>query len=116
MSDPTSPSPAAADATNATAIVESHQIDRYILLHDGYTVLEIFYDVVRQQVDARLPDLERGKSDTAKRLCGEEFWLGLTNGERRMAGRCIAHMVVHGVLPLRFAKWKHEYPLHYELI
>ncbi len=115
MTSPTNLSPSAGDATKATAIVESHQIDRYILLHDGYTILEIFYEVVRQQVDEGLPDLERDASYTAKRLCGKEFWRHLNNGERRMAGRCIAYMVTRNLLPLTFAETRHEYPKKYQL-
>ncbi len=115
MSNLPNPSPAAGNATGALAIVESHQIDRCILLHDGYTVLEIYYDFVRQQVDARLPDLERDASYTAKRLCGKEFWRHLNNGERRMAGRCIAYMVTRNLLPLTFAETRHEYPKKYQL-
>jgi hypothetical protein len=33
-----------------------------------------------------------------------------------MAGRCVAHMVVGGQLPLSFVNTKHEYPKHYRLL
>ncbi len=109
----TNPDTSAGVVSSKTTVVQDQSI---IKLHDGYSVTKIFYDLIMQQVVAMLPRLTRNKSYTAKKLCGKEFWGLLEKGECLIAGRSIAHMVVHGVLPLRFVKWKHEYPLHYELM
>jgi hypothetical protein len=80
-----------------------------------YTVSRTFYDAVLLQVKETLPRLVREKRYTSKRLCSKEFWKLMDNGERRMAGRCIAHSVVLNLLPLRFVEAIHEYPKYYEL-
>lgn len=85
----------------------------YILLGDGYCVSSDFYTALIRQVEAIVPALDAFESYTLKALCGDAFWRQLSNGERRMAGRCMAHMVSHKILPLTFAKTKHEYPKRY---
>ena len=50
-----------------------------------------------------------------KVLCGAEFWKPLSDGQKRMAGRCMVHMVEVGLLPLHFAEGRHEYPKLYWL-
>ena len=90
----------------------------HVILHDGhevYTVSAAFYNDVRLKVEEILPALERHEKYTLKELCGEEFWDSLTNGEKSMAGRCMASMVVNNLLPLRFADHKHEYAKRYRL-
>jgi hypothetical protein len=87
----------------------------YMVLYDGYTVPAEFYHAVRLQVEAIIPAMERGGKYTLKLLCGEAFWRPLSHGDRRMAGRCMAQMVVSGLLPLCFADGKHEYPKLYRL-
>lgn len=87
----------------------------HVLLNDGYTVSPVFYAAIRDQVREALPFLERGKKYTLEILCGDDFWQELTNGERRMAGRCMAQMVANRKLPFQFAHHKHEYPKWYQL-
>jgi hypothetical protein len=48
-------------------------------------------------------------------LTGRDFWDSMSSGEQRLAGRCIAHLVFHGKLPLVFVPGKHEYPKRYRL-
>ena len=88
---------------------------KYMMLHDGYTVTENFYNAVRYQVDEVIPALIRDMKYTSEMLCGDVFWEPLSDGEKRMAGRCIANMVVSGLLPFDFAMTKHEYPKRYQL-
>lgn len=88
---------------------------KYVMLHDGYTVSEDFYKAVRYQAVEVIPVLVRGMKYTSRMLCGDEFWKLLTDGDKRMAGRCIANMVVSGLLPFNFAETKHEYPKRYQL-
>ena len=106
MSDTTHRSPA--DSPQGTT--------EHIVLYDGYTVSADFYNSVRLQVDNVIPALERDRKYTLAMLCGPEFWDCLSNGERRMAGRCMAHLVACKRLPLRFAESRHEYPKYYWLI
>jgi hypothetical protein len=90
----------------------------HIILYDGhevYTVTAAFYNAVRLQVEESIPGLIHGEKYKSEWLCGNAFWKPLSNDEKRMAGRCIAHMVVTGVLPLRFADSRHEYPNWYRL-
>lgn len=86
-----------------------------VLLYDGYTVTKIFYDSIRQQVEASIPALERDARYTLEMLSDKEFWGPLSDGERRTAGRCMSDMVERKILPLRVAETKHEYPKYYQL-
>lgn len=94
-------------------------IAEYMTLYDGetfYTVTAVFYDTVLVLVKESIPGLIPGEKYKCEWLCGDAFWKLLSAGEQRMAGRCLANMVVYGVLPLRIVKTKHEYPKYYELI
>jgi hypothetical protein len=87
----------------------------YIVLYDGYTVSAAFYNSVCHQVEEIIPAMEPDMRYPLKVLCGKAFWQPLSDGEKRMAGRCMAQMVVGGLLPLRFAEGRHEYPKLYRL-
>jgi hypothetical protein len=52
---------------------------------------------------------------TAKKLCGKDFWDGLTSGERKQAGMCISQLVRYKLLNFLEVKGVHEYPKHYQL-
>ncbi|HMW40487.1 MAG TPA: hypothetical protein PKD57_13855 [Saprospiraceae bacterium] len=95
--------------------LDASESDELIVLYEGYTVPQAFYDIIRVQIEVALPCLIPDKNYTVKALCGKEFWGMLGNGERRMAGRCAAHMIVEGCMPLRFAESRHEYPKRYKL-
>ncbi len=86
-----------------------------IILYDGYSVSEKLYKAVLYQVEEIIPAMEDDVKYTLKILCGDEFWDLLTDGEKRMAGRCMAHMVVNKRLPLSFSDSKHEYPKWYRI-
>jgi hypothetical protein len=88
----------------------------YIVLYDGYTVSADFYDKIRYQVEEILDVLDPNEINTLERLCGDEFWQSFTAGEKKMAGRCMANMVVTHQLPFRFVQGEHEYPKLYQLI
>jgi len=92
----------------------------YICLYDydrnrAYTIPAALYNAIRLQVEEIIPAMERGVEYTLEMLCGDAFWQTLTDGERRMAGRCLAHMVANKRLPLRFVGCPHEHPKKYRL-
>ena len=94
-------------------------IPTHIILYDGhevYTVSAALYSAVRYQVEEIIPALTPGVKYKSEWLCGNAFWDPLSDGKKRMAGRCIANMVANGLLPLRFAESRHEYPKWYLLI
>ena len=86
-----------------------------LVLSNGDTILEDTYTRVLKQVEEIVPALEPSESYTLETLCGEEFWNGLAVGERRMAGRYIAHVAKQGPFPLEFVGCKHQYPKKYRL-
>ena len=87
-----------------------------IILNNIYTVSADFYDAVRHQVEDIIPALDPNEIYTLEMLCGDEFWQSFTAGEQKMAGRCMADMVVTHQLPFRFVQGEHEYPKLYQLI
>lgn len=87
----------------------------FVLLCNGYCVPQAFYDSILSQVREVLPALIPGETYTLKMLCGPDYWDPLDDGDRRIAGRCMADMVAKNLLPLRFAKSKHEYPKCYQI-
>ena len=88
-----------------------------IFIGDGYTVACEFYDSVKHQVEEVLEAIQRDVLYTAEALCGAEFWSLLSKGERRLAGRCLAHMIiVRRLFPLVHCPGRHEYPYRYKLI
>lgn len=86
-----------------------------VILYGGRTVPQAFFDGVQQQVEEVLPAMDPKARYTSKMLCGMEFWALLNNGERRTAGRCLAHMVAQELLPLVFAESKSKHPKWYQL-
>lgn len=75
----------------------------YILLYGGYTVLESFYNNIQSLIKEALPFLVCDEQYTVEILCGSNFWKSLNAGEKKMAGRCVAHMVMESRIRLSFA-------------
>ena len=90
------------DGTNPEQQNESLKII-HISLHDGTWVEEQFFNQVLQLICESIPALELEKVYTTKMLCGKSFWKSLEKGKCIKAGKCIAHAVARGDLPLRFA-------------
>jgi hypothetical protein len=91
-----------------------------IQLSDGFTVSEEFYDQSVAWIAGRLHELAREGEDLTdergypvKKIAGTAYWAQLSNGDRSLFGRCIAHAVLHGLLPLEFVEHAHEYPKRY---
>ena len=91
----------------------------YLILYDGhrpYTVSATFYNDVLNTVSEVIHIFLPGDKYTLRIMYGEVLWLEMTRGERRMAGKCMAHMVANNRLPqLRFVEHEHEYPKKYQL-
>ena len=87
----------------------------YIVLNDGLTVTEVFFSALLHQVEEIYPAMIPGVKYTLEMLCGPTFWGPLTDGQKRVAGKCMVHMVENGMLPLHFAEGRHEYPKLYSL-
>ena len=56
---------------------------KYMVLYDGYTVTAEFYHTVQHQVEEIIPAMEPGVKYTLEMLCGQAFWLPLSDGKRR---------------------------------
>jgi len=87
----------------------------YLVLKYDLIVTEVFFYALLYQVDGILPVLIPGEKYELKVLCGESFWNLYTDGQKRIAGRCMVHMVETGMLPLHIAEGRHEYPKLYSL-
>jgi hypothetical protein len=86
-----------------------------IQLSDDFSAPAEWVECIRLHIVGRLAALQQDRIYTAKKLAGRDFWDSMSSGEQRLAGRCIAHLVSHGELPLEFVRGKHEYPKHYRL-
>ena len=99
---------------------ESHEgTSIYLILCDEsrtYTVSAAFYNDVLNTVSEVIHIFVPDDKYTLRILYGEVLWLEMTRGERRMAGKCMAHMVANNRLPqLRFVGCEHENPKKYQL-
>lgn len=86
-----------------------------IELSDGFSVSKGIYEGFRQMVVPSLTEISPGKAYTLKNILGREIWNQLDHGDRRLMGRCVAHMTTRKILPLRIVESKHEYPIRYQL-
>ena len=86
-----------------------------IELSDGFSVSKDIYECFKQMVVASLPQINPGKTYTLRKILGRDIWKELDNGERRLIGRCVAHMTTRKLLPLKIVESKHEYPIRYQL-
>lgn len=84
-------------------------------LYDEYNVDTALLNSVKQQIEKAIPTMKRNVGYKLESLCSEDYWKDLDSGQRRMAGRCVAHLVTKSLLPMCFAESKHEYPKHYQL-
>jgi hypothetical protein len=82
---------------------------------DGFSADKHFFDQEIGWILLRVLDLSRDPSYTAKQLVSRERWSLLSDGDRKLLGRCIAYAVCRGLLPLEFVRGRHEYPLRYRI-
>ncbi len=103
MFNPTNMTLAGGEAGSAGRDHDSNTFEIQILLNDEHTVSKGLFDSVRTHVEDSLPGMITGQRYTAKKMCDKDFWEKLTKIQRISAGKCIAHMVSRGSLPLEFA-------------
>ena len=107
------------DTSISTSSVNHGGTTVYLILYDEhrtYTVSAAFYNEVLNTVSEVIHIFLPGDIYTLRIMYGEVLWLEMTRGDRRMAGKCMAHMVANNRLPqLRFVEHKHEYPKKYQL-
>ena len=107
------------DASDSSPSEDHKDTTIYLMLYDEhrvYTVSAEFYNDVLNTVSEVIHIFLPGDIYTLRKIYGEALWLQMTRGDRRMAGKCMAHMVANKKLPqLRFVDGTHEYPKKYQL-
>jgi hypothetical protein len=71
-------------------------------------------DLVRYVAEDRIPGLSYRVEMTAEDIFGEDAWEELSDGEARLAGKCLRRLVKDNALPLDPVETVHEYPLYYQ--
>lgn len=85
------------------------------LLWDGYSVPEQFYQHVKSAVADVVQVLVPEAKYKTEHLMGKDSWDAMSRGDRRIAGRCLSHMVACREVPLLEAPQRHEYPKWYRV-
>jgi len=86
-----------------------------VLLSGGHVASKTFYDSIR---DLILEQIAAIRSDYVVKL--EDFydpedWQQITIEDRKLAGRCMARLVIQHEIPLDFVGCKHSIPKEYRL-
>jgi hypothetical protein len=106
------------DARDSTPSGSHEGTAIYLILHDEhrtYTVSAAFYNDVLNTVSEVIHIFLPDDRYTLRKIYGEALWLQMSRGDRRKAGKCMAHIVANNKLPLRFVEGTHEYPKLYQL-
>ena len=91
------------------------EVHIFLVFENGFSVSKSLYESVKRQVDEVLPILKTEREYKLETLCGDDFWNSLSDGEKRLAGRCMTHMVDHKLLPIRYADYSCRTPKRYRL-
>ena len=103
---------------NSTTPAEGNGNGGSINIHDGHGFHKVpkrFYDDVRQQILNIIPALLPACDYTVEMLCGPDFWGPLSDHQKQIAGKAVAHMVRRHELPLRRVGCPHKSPARYAL-
>lgn len=84
----------------------------------GHFVPTALYMQVMAQVKSRMDTVKTNQLYVLKDICGNSFWSERLNNnwQKRMAGRCFAHMVHCGIFKFRFVRYKRYATMRYALI
>jgi len=102
------------NTTRPTAAEGQPRTDGRVDLTDRYSVCAHIYECVWWQSVDGLQILEVDEDYSAEQIL-EPLWDELDISERRLAGRCLSHMVAHGKLPPLIADPRDESPQRYRL-
>jgi hypothetical protein len=91
----------------------TEKIEVNVVLHDGTSVPETFYNTIFHQIESIIDLLTTSKPYTAAELTGEEYWSTLSLRERLLAGKCLSNMVKSNKLPLQIQGCEHKRPRKY---
>jgi hypothetical protein len=84
----------------------------------GHFVPTALYLQVMAHVRSRMHTVKENQLYVLKDICGNSFWHETLNSswQRRMAGRCFAHMVSVGIFRFRFVQFKRYATKRYQLM
>lgn len=90
-------------------------INQVINLGGRFTTTRSDFCFYQGLVEMLIPDMEPGKNYTLEKMFGTDIWEGFGDYERKLIGKCVAKMVMNGLLPLRFAGSIKTNPKRYRL-
>jgi hypothetical protein len=91
------------------------QNEKFLVISPKLTVPRSLYNSILRQVTEIAPAVNPYQEYTLQVLCGDEYWQSLSNWNRRLAGKCMAHMVTHELVPYCFAGHLCESPKKFML-
>ena len=96
-------------------ITQPSESQMMVLLQAGHVAPKPFYDSMRYLILDQTPAIKPTHVVTLEDCYDPEVWHQMDIEERKLAGRCMAHMVIYGILPLEFVGCKHGIPNEYRL-
>jgi hypothetical protein len=89
--------------------------ETFLVLSPKLTVPRSLFSSVLRQVTEIAPAVDPHREYTLQELCGDDYWQPLSSWNRRLAGKCMAYMVDHDLVPYCFAGHLCESPKKYML-
>ena len=89
---------------------------KFVTLFDGSRITGAFYAEIKEHVEARFWVLDSNEFHKIEDILGQEYLLGLTESESKMAFKAFIRMVEHSqisYLPVESSSKHHQY---YELM
>ena len=86
-----------------------------VILQGGHVAPHPFYDTIRDLILEQIPAIKPNQVVKLEDFYDPEAWHQMDIEERKLAGRCMAQMVLYGILPLEFVGCKHSSPNEYRL-
>ena len=96
-------------------ITQPSESQMMVLLQGGHVAPQPFYNGIRDLILEQTPAIKPNQVVKLADFYDPEIWHQMDREERKLAGRCMAHMVIHGILPLAFIGCKHNSPNEYQL-
>lgn len=74
-----------------------------VQLCNGRSIHPLFLERIRSAVMERIPTLKPHRIYSLRKICGDDFWELLEEGEQEKAGLCMSHLVTKHEVPMHFA-------------